>query len=891
MSNLSGVSIKRMTHLAVLLVLCIVGQPVLAYGQAPRKPPNIVIITADDMGWHDVGFHGSNQIPTPNIDALAYDGIILNRHYSAPMCTPSRAALMTGRNPINVGMQHYVIDSDEPWGLGLDQRIMPEYFRAAGYRTHMIGKWHLGFFTEHYIPTNRGFDTHIGYLGPYVDYWSYVSKMNSGTFQGYDMRQNRFVNYAANGTYATDYFTMAAKDIIAQHGKSEEPMLLVLNHLAPHAGNDDDPLQAPQETIDKFTYIQNRDRRTYAAMMSKLDDSVGAVYESLKVNRMLHNSIIVFLSDNGGVTRGMHSNTGSNYPFRGQKHSPWEGAVRTAALIWSPLLQDTQRVSNQWFHISDWLPTLASAAGIKVGNGSFSDIDGIDQWEALAYGTGNPRQRLMNNLDEIFGYTSYMENGFKYINGTTLNGVNDEWYGETDAFDKLPTDDQYLNGVMSTTIAKAGMLDEKLITYLRRHARVNCGNAIPTKRCNPLVKPCLFDIINDPCEMHDISSQYPRKLREIRQHLEHYRARAVKPRNRPHDPEADPTKFGGVWNWWRTDPTRLAKQDDEIPPPSHSLAKDTQLFVIIPIVVVGIIFVFGTLLYLSNKNLIKLCRRKKQDSSTTPSEIPTDASSPDGKATADAAFSSKIYVISDRDLDSRRINLIFNMNLLMKITFLGSLWLATSINFVKANSLEYDGWLNIALFHALDIDEPNKFTLRGNVTVTNRNTGLVSVAQEPLSLQDRNKLKRLAQENRLYRLEAHVTDSDGVTKFLTSSKACALAKAQLTDVLWVSLDHSGMVTAVTQSVNNGNMNECRDLSNTDVDVLDEFNTDVYVKHTESAPIPDTASFIQKMEREREARERGETKDNRSFFAKYWMYLVPVVILLLISATNPEAGQR
>ncbi|XP_058062300.1 ER membrane protein complex subunit 10 [Anopheles bellator] len=231
------------------------------------------------------------------------------------------------------------------------------------------------------------------------------------------------------------------------------------------------------------------------------------------------------------------------------------------------------------------------------------------------------------------------------------------------------------------------------------------------------------------------------------------------------------------------------------------------------------------------------------------------------------------------------------MNLLMKIAFLISVIVSSTFHFVQANSLEYDGWLNIALYHALDCDEPNKFTLRGNVTVTNRNTGLVSVAQEPLSLQDRNKLKRLAQENRLYRLEAHVSDSDGVTTFLTSTKACALAKSQLTDVLWVSLDHSGTVTGITQSVSNGNANHCHDLSNSDVDVLDEFNTDVYVKHIETAPIPDTASFIQKMEREREARERGETKDNRSFFAKYWMYLVPVVILLLISATNPEAGQR
>lgn len=140
-----------------------------------------------------------------------------------------------------------------------------------------------------------------------------------------------------------------------------------------------------------------------------------------------------------------------------------------------------------------------------------------------------------------------------------------------------------------------------------------------------------------------------------------------------------------------------------------------------------------------------------------------------------------------------------------------------------------------------------------------------------------------------------------------------MAKSQLTDVLWVSLDHAGSVTAITQSVNNGNTDNCRDLTTRDFEVLDEFNTDVYVKPMENAPIPDTASFIQKLEREREARERGETKDNRGFFAKYvrcwmfvyfiylksifqfqWMYIVPVAILILISgATNPEAagGQR
>ncbi|XP_055627337.1 arylsulfatase B-like isoform X2 [Toxorhynchites rutilus septentrionalis] len=582
--------------------------------------PHIIIIMADDMGIDDVSFHGSNQILTPNIDALGYDGIILNRHYTAPMCTPSRAALMTGRNPISTGMQHFVIDSDEPWGLGLDQKIMPEYFREAGYRTHLVGKWHLGFFTKQYTPTMRGFDTHTGYLGPFIDYWNSTSKMPYRGYAGYDMRQNLEVDFNTSGTYITDHFTDAASSIILKH-KPEEPLFLMVNHLAPHAGNDDDPLQAPDEVVQRFKHVFDGDRRTYAAMVSKLDDSVGQIYKTLQSKNMLQNSIILFMSDNGAPAVGLHTNSGSNQPLRGQKNSPWEGATRNAAVIWSPLLRERQRVSNQFIHISDWLPTLASAANVPYPLYDLG-IDGIDQWEALSYDTGSPRKVVLNMIDEIFGYSSYMQDGFKYVNGTTLNGNYDEWFKQSSVNDTSLTDEEYIGMVMETEIIQSSteLLSKDLIKHLRRHARINCGRRpAETNDCNPLIRPCLFDVINDPCELNDISHKYPGKLQELAAIVELYRSKAVKPRNKPADPAANPANFGGIWTWWMNDDDLF--YDQATPPPTQtSLPESIQLIVIITILVVGTLFVIVALIYLSNKNLLRIFRSNKMISTKESAE-------------------------------------------------------------------------------------------------------------------------------------------------------------------------------------------------------------------------------------------------------------------------------
>lgn len=192
------------------------------------------------QGWNDVSYNDPmHQIPTPNIDALGLNGVILNRHYSTHMCTPSRSALMTGEYPIHTGMQHWVIDVDEPWGLPLDRTIMPQYFKGAGYETYMVGKWHLGFHKTAYTPLERGFDHHYGYWGPYIDYWTKTMfKLDRPYNRGLDFRKDLSIIHDTNTTYATYMFTDAAVDYIDQHDR-RRPMFMVVNHLAPHTGNED----------------------------------------------------------------------------------------------------------------------------------------------------------------------------------------------------------------------------------------------------------------------------------------------------------------------------------------------------------------------------------------------------------------------------------------------------------------------------------------------------------------------------------------------------------------------------------------------------------------------------------------------------------------------------
>ncbi|XP_055304417.1 arylsulfatase B-like isoform X3 [Sitodiplosis mosellana] len=538
--------------------------------------PNIIIIMADDMGFNDASIHGSNQIPTPNIDALGIMGIQLNQMYVAPMCTPSRSSLLTGKYESNLGMQHFVIPSDAPYGLSPEDKTIAQYMKIGGYRTYLVGKWHLGFFEKRYTPLYRGFDSHFGYLGPYIDYYNHSLKMapkpDYQLASGYDMRKNLTVHWDTIKQYATDLFTDQAIETIKNHDRSA-PMFMMLTHLAPHTANEDDPMQAPEDEINKFSYIQNRKRRVYAAMVSKLDQSVGKVVKALDDNKMLDNSIILFMSDNGSPIQGEHSNSGSNFPFKGQKDTPWEGAIRSAAAIWSPRLKRRQRVSNQMIHISDWLPTFAKIAGVDIDG----PIDGKNVWNALSYNLPSPRREILAHHDTEVPYMAYISDNFKLVTGSTYEGLYDRWLSEPirRSEENSTFEESYSESILASDVGQVllkysttkqnqfrnwvgtnfGTISDDEIVEIRQKAKVTCNGYTPPNNnsvwaCNPIESPCLFDIFSDPCETTNLASKFPDLVKKFQSKLDYYGQIARPTRNKPGDPRSDPANFGGIWTWW-----------------------------------------------------------------------------------------------------------------------------------------------------------------------------------------------------------------------------------------------------------------------------------------------------------------------------------------------------
>jgi arylsulfatase A-like enzyme len=425
-----------------------------AEATAGARAPHIVYIVSDDQGWRDVGFHGSD-IQTPSLDELARGGVQFEQFYAQPMCTPSRAALLSGRYPHRYGLQTLVIPSAGRYGLPTDEWLLPQALGSAGYRTAIVGKWHLGHADRKYWPLQRGFDYQYGPLLGEIDYFTHSAH---GTRDWFRNEQP-----AVETGYVTELIGREAVRVIEGHDAST-PLFLYLAFTAPHA-----PYQAPQAYLDRYAGEPDVSRRAYGAMITAMDDQIGAVVRALEERGMRENTLIVFQSDNGGprsakftgeVDMSKSTIPADNGPYRDGKASLYEGGTRVVALANWPGRIPAGSVVNQPVHVVDMFPTLTRLAGVGAGKGK--PLDGVDVWPAMSKGKPTPRTEVVYDIEP---FRAAVRQG-----------------------------------------------DWKLVWHATLPSRVE-----------------LFNLADDPGEQHDLAAQQPEKVAALKQRIEALSREAVAP--------------------------------------------------------------------------------------------------------------------------------------------------------------------------------------------------------------------------------------------------------------------------------------------------------------------------------------------------------------------------
>ena len=417
----------------------------LARGElaAAERKPNVLILLSDDQGYNDLGCQGSKDIPTPNIDSLAKNGVRCTQGYvSSCMCSPSRAGLLTGRSQSRFGHEINWEGRDDSGvrGLPLKERTLADHLKVAGYHTGCIGKWHLGDVAK-FHPKARGFDEYFGHIGGSHDYFTAKgSKGATYALEGWDGKPFEFEN-----GYLTEVNAKAAREFI--HRSKDAPWFLYLAFNAPHG-----PVQATQKYLDRFPNIKTEPRRTYCAMVSALDDAVGEVLAQLRADGLEDNTLIFFLSDNGGP---LERNGSLNTPLSGEKGHTHEGGIHVPYLV-------------QW------------KAGLPAGKIFERPVSSLDiSATALAIaGVEPPKERPLDGVDLIPFFTGKKSG---------------------DPHELL------LWRMKARNIWAVRMGDWKLVAAHGWHD-------IPSS----VGRPRLINLGSDPGELLDVSAQYPEKYAELK---------------------------------------------------------------------------------------------------------------------------------------------------------------------------------------------------------------------------------------------------------------------------------------------------------------------------------------------------------------------------------------
>ncbi len=378
-------SIVRWIVASLLLAV----SPLASAEPAGADRPNIVLILCDDLGYADVGFNGAKDIVTPELDALAAGGVIFRSAYVAhPFCGPSRMGMMTGRYPhafgapFNLPNASAAPEGGEPIGVSVDEPLISTVLQEAGYYTGAVGKWHMGH-EQPFHPNRRGFDDFYGFLGGGHQYFPshyrpiYERQKKSGktVFNDYIAPLEHNGQHANEQEYITDGLSREAARFVREASGTGKPFFLYLAYNAPHS-----PLQATESDLQTFGAIKDEKRRTYAAMVYAVDRGVGRVVQSLRDCDEYENTLIVFLSDNGGKL-GLGADNG---PLREGKGSTHEGGFRVPMFFHFPAKLAAGQSYEYPITALDFYPTFAGLAGAEIPDGK--QIDGRDVFQSVVEG-------------------------------------------------------------------------------------------------------------------------------------------------------------------------------------------------------------------------------------------------------------------------------------------------------------------------------------------------------------------------------------------------------------------------------------------------------------------------------------------------------------------------
>ena len=461
------------------------------------KKTNVLLIVADDMGYGDLGVFSEGRVRTPHLDRLVAEGVCMRQHYSgSPICSPARAALLTGRYPHRTG----AVGQFEVYGLdriALRETTLADMFKAAGYTTGLVGKWHNGALDARFEPNARGFDEFAGFCGGWSDYYDWHLQTNSTIAKG-------------DGTYLTDVLTRHACDFLDRHRAG--PFFLMLTYSAPHS-----PFQAPAPLVERYL-ARGHDRivATTYAMIEAMDSGIGQVLESLDRHGLADDTLVMFTSDNGPaffnppfmLDPGESTfNERFNAGLRGSKGWVYEGGIRVPMILRHPDRLPAGTASHELAHFTDWLPTLASMCGVRPAGANA--LDGHDLGRQLQ---GDRPERPPRR---------FWQWNFYYPSVSTNAAVRD---GEWKLVRPMIAGTRYYQNpdlfVSEEDAARTAAFIEADIKHKENPVSVTELLPVPNIKYPAAEKPQLYNLADDPGEQFDVADRHPELTRRLLADLE-----------------------------------------------------------------------------------------------------------------------------------------------------------------------------------------------------------------------------------------------------------------------------------------------------------------------------------------------------------------------------------